>query len=198
MLNILVRENDSYFCKGIMDALSELFVTEYKQAVLYSFDFCRENVENADVILLDMSPGEIYLCAPKFLSRTKGIIVGIVAAEMARKPGLPACFADMVFVSRGVSVVMLKQVVLQAWRAKSDPFMTASCTHCRHKMPTELQIRVMTGILSGKSLTEVAREMNMKKKTAFAHKYHLMSKYNLHSVCELMHFMRRLQSVPDE
>lgn len=189
MISVLIKERDQFFLKGLMDMLSDLFQKELKQSVHFAFEFSHENIASADVIIINLSPGEIFLCSPMLLSRTKGIIIGVLDVNDERKSKLPSCLDDILLMTRKLPVADVKKSIYTNWRMRMNISHKASCLDCRHRIPTQQQYRVMAGISEGKSMDELACELNMNVKTLFAHKYLLMGKFHLQTSSELQRFI---------
>ncbi|HGN9285865.1 TPA: helix-turn-helix transcriptional regulator, partial [Klebsiella quasipneumoniae] len=61
--------------------------------------------------------------------------------------------------------------------------------------PTKLspqQIRIMICLYEGMSVTQIADELMISEKTVYAHKYMVMSKFNLRNDYELMLLLNKL------
>ncbi|MCA4033888.1 helix-turn-helix transcriptional regulator [Klebsiella quasipneumoniae] len=193
MVNIVIKESDTLFQCGLTFFFSDFF-SQHNTTVDFNFNFTSESVQLADVIALALCPGECFICCPELQKRKKGIVIGFVDDDM-RASALPSCFQDIIFISRRHSVRQLRRAVHTAWHRLQQTNYRQSPASCFDCQPTKLspqQIRIMICLYEGMSVTQIADELMISEKTVYAHKYMVMSKFNLRNDYELMLLLNKL------
>ncbi|RJL04703.1 LuxR C-terminal-related transcriptional regulator [Enterobacter chuandaensis] len=194
MLNILIKETDSFFRDGLQRFLGEFFFHNFRHQLHFEVELTPENVSAADIIFLSLCQGETLTCYPELQARKKGIVIGLVDDEQ-RFSAFPSCFQDMIFISRRASLDRISEALFIAWYRTQLPgyrWKNKSCYECQHKILSPQQIRVMVNFYRGLSVGQIANKLNTSDKTIFTHKYLLMQKFDLRSDFELMALIHRM------
>lgn len=195
MLKILIHEADVMFRRGMKYFLSDFFCKRFNRQVEFIADYTPENIADADVIILSLCNGERYTCFPELRARRKGIIIGLVDENDLRERS-PSCFADIVYIIRRAPLSEITHKLTVAWQAwlVSECFPRyKSCLGCKHIRLSLHQREVMTGLYLGRSIQEVAIDMNVTYKTVAAHKYIVMRKLSLKNDYDLFRFLGKLR-----
>lgn len=195
MVNILIKDDDAFYRKGLMFFLTDIFHQERQRRVNFMTELTAENVMKSDIVIFSFCKGESGTCFPELHSRKQGIVIGLVDKLPETDSLLPSCYQDVFFVSRQSSLDMLENKIIHAWRRykKSPiPVLASNCYNCQHKILSPQQMRIMANIYKGKSVADIASELMISDKTVFSHKYLTMQKFNLHSDYELLVFLNRL------
>lgn len=194
MLNILIKETDSFFRDGLQRFLGEFFLHNFRHQLHFEVELTPENVSAADIIFLSLCQGETLTCYPELQARKKGIVIGLVDDEQ-RFSAFPSCFQDMIFISRRASLDRISEALFIAWYRTQLPdyrWKNKSCYECQHKILSPQQVRVMVNFYRGLSVGQIANKLNTSDKTIFTHKYLLMQKFDLRSDYELMALIHRM------
>lgn len=194
MLNILIKETDSFFRDGLKRFLGEFFFHNFRHQLHFEVELTPENVSVSDIIFLSLCQGETLTCYPELQARKKGIVIGLVDDEQ-RFSAFPSCFQDMIFISRRASLDRIGEALFIAWYRTQLPgyrWKNKSCYECQHKILSPQQIRVMVNFYRGLSVGQIANKLNTSDKTIFTHKYLLMQKFDLRSDFELMALIHRM------
>lgn len=195
MLKILINESDSLFLSGMTYFLSNFFRKKFGLESEFITDYTADNIAIADVIILSLCPGERYTCFPELRMRRKGIIIGLVD-KIDNSTSSPYCFADIVYIMRRASINEVTRKITIAWQkwSMSDFFSQyKSCFGCNHLTFTHQQEEVMAEFYQGRSIHQVAKNMNINYKTVTAHKYMVMHKFSLKSDYDLLRFLGMLR-----
>lgn len=194
MLNILIKESDLLFQYGLRVFLADLFQRGFREEVQFSSHFTHDGVSVADIVVLSLCVGEVFTCIPELQSRKKGIVIGLVDHE-PRVAMPPSCFDDIILISRRASVSKIREIIYFAWY-KTQLFgyrwHKNACPVCHHRKISPQQIRIMVSFYKGRSVMEIANELNISDKTVFTHKYMLMKKFDLRTDYELIVLLNRL------
>ncbi|MGX5026163.1 LuxR C-terminal-related transcriptional regulator [Enterobacter asburiae] len=194
MLNIVIKETDSFFRDGLQRFLGAFFFHNFRHHLHFEGELTPENVSAADIIFLSLCQGETLTCYPELQARKKGIAIGLVDDEQ-RFSAFPSCFQDMIFISRRASLDRISEALFIAWYRTQLPgyrWKNKSCYECQHKILSPQQIRVMVNFYRGLSVGQIANKLNTSDKTIFTHKYLLMQKFDLRSDFELMALIHRM------
>lgn len=191
MLNILIKDSDMIFRRGMMYFLKEFYLMRFRCDVEFMTDYTPENIATADVIILSMCNGERYTCIPELRDRRKGIIIGLVD-ENDNGQKSPSCFGDIVYITRRESLEVLTQKIYIAWFkwVISNVFpQPPSCPDCNHRTLSLQQRDTMALFYEGLSIAQIATIKNMSYKTVATHKYLAMRKFNLDRDYDLLRFL---------
>lgn len=77
MVNIVIKEPDTLFQRGLTFLFSDFF-SQHNTKVDFNFNFTSESVKVADVIVLALCPGECFICCPELQERKKGIVMALL------------------------------------------------------------------------------------------------------------------------
>jgi len=194
MVKVLIKESDLMFRQGIEYYLSDFFWRKFRRDVEFITEYTAENIADADVIVLSMCNGERYTCFPELRARRKGIIIGLVDERDYRRS--PLCFEDIVYITRRESLEAITHQLSMAWHKwlVSDVFPPyLSCQGCKHYTLSLQQREILEKIYKGRSLHQIARNMNIAYKTVAAHKYMVMRKFSLKGDNDLLRFTGMLR-----
>lgn len=196
MINILLKDHDSFYVNGMTHFLNGLFLREMFTKVTFTTDFSLSGISQADLIVMSLCRGESLTCIPELLSRKRGLLIGVVDDNAnGNGSNLPNCLADIIFIQRNENLKRIRQKILSRIEQNTLPNWKSrlqGCSGCLHQNMSPQQLRIMTRIYQGKSVEVIAREMNVTDKTVFSHKYKMMSKFNLCSDYELLNFLKKL------
>ncbi|ENE1421910.1 response regulator transcription factor [Salmonella enterica] len=195
MINILINEPDTFYREGLVHILRELFLSEYGEEIAILSEFSPACIWKADVIILSLCQGEAYTCKQEFKFRNRGVVIGLTNSCARQTQILPSCYRDMVHISRRSARECLYDTVVQTWNERRHyphypPDYT--CYKCKQRSLSEREYFIAEELLAGKTVTGIARDLNISEKAVYAHKYALMRKYNLSGTWELFIFLSHL------
>lgn len=196
MINLLIKDSDSLYRQGMEKFLTDLFFEEFCLQAIISSDFNRTNVSQADVIVMELCKGESFMCFPELQTRGRSLIIGVINHDFVKVAPLAGCISDITFVKRSASLESIRRNIIRYWERKDQPnALTHSnnCYICRHKRLSYQQVRIMSGIYSGKTYREISEDLNINQKVVYSHKYVVMNKFNLRSDYELLIFLNKLK-----
>jgi len=194
MLNILIKEPDSFFKNGLQYFLVDFFLHNFRHHIHFDTELTYDSVSAADIIILALCPGETLTCVPELKARKKGIVIGLVDDER-RFSAFTSCFQDIIFISRRAPLGQVSEMLFIAWYRTQLPgyrWQHNGCFECRHKILSPQQIRVTVNFYRGFSVGQIADVLRTSDKTIFTHKYLLMQKFDLRSDYELMALIHRM------
>ncbi|EGS2006658.1 response regulator transcription factor [Enterobacter cloacae] len=194
MLNILIKEPDSFLKNGLQYFLVDFFLHNFRYQVNFGVEFTFDSVNSADIVILSLCPGEALTCIPELKARKKGILIGMVDDER-RFTEFSSCFQDMIFISRRAPLDRVSERLFLAWYRTQLPdyrWKHKDCFHCPHKILSTQQIRLSVNLYKGLSIAQIANRLRTSNKTIFTHKYLLMQKFDLRNDFELMALIHRM------
>lgn len=195
MLKVLIQESDVMFRSGMKYFLSDLFYQRFNLQVGFMIDYTSENIYEADVIVISMCQGESYTCFPELRARRKGIIIGVLDGNDFHEHS-PSCFSDIIYITRCEPLIRITHKITLSWLKwlVSESFPEyKSCHGCNHINLSLSQREIMVRLYMGRSVQQVATEMNVTYKTIAAHKYFVMRKFNLKNDYQLFRFLGMLR-----
>lgn len=191
MINVLIKDDNAFFQWALQRLVSELFAREYKKRVKLTLDLNPTTVSQSDMIIVGLRQGEHFTCHPDLRARTKGVIIGLMDKNPVNDVRLPACIADMVYIERRAPIEVIGESIMTAWLRHREAY-SSNCYSCRHRALSPQQVRIMAGFYGGKTVSQIANELNVSDKTIFSHKYQVMTKFNVSTDYELMRLLERL------
>lgn len=194
MITVLIKDADEFYQRGLQYFLTDFFNDEFAQQLLFYSDFTVENVSLADITIIAMRHGEYFTCIPELQGRKKGIVIGVVDDLRCMRIA-SACLQDVIFITRDAPINEIRKVLSSAWKKTLEPDYPEyrnSCFNCQHKTLSLQQTRIMGGLYKGKTVLQIATELNISDKTVFTHKYMMMNKFNLRTDFELFAFLTSL------
>lgn len=194
MLNILIKEPDSFFNNGLQYFLVDFFLHNFRHHIHFDTELTYDSVSTADITILALCPGETLTCIPELKARKKGILIGLVDDER-RFSASSTCFEDMIFISRRAPLDQVSEMLFIAWYRTQLPgyrWQHKGCFECQHKILSPQQISVTVNFYKGLSVGQIADVLGTSDKTVFTHKYLLMQKFDLRSDYELMALIHRM------
>ena len=197
MLNIAIDDKDSLYRNGMEIFLEELFLEEQKESVQFD-SLTKVNAIQADVIVKSFVAGAEYICQPILKFRSKpGLIIGVYDGNKSPyHEGLPLCIKNIVFVSRSEPLRTARKQVIEAWKdniENPEALPCKKCLKCKYRTLTPQQMMIAKYLLWGNDIIDIAELLAINVKTVSAHKRLMMSKFNLSSDCELLHFLHNLK-----
>lgn len=198
MVTILLKDSDQFYLQGIAHLLVGILTQKYQTTFRFLDGFTPENLSQADITVMALTNGESHLCIPELRERTKGMIIGVQDKPPHRQRVLPVCFADFMFIDRHIGIAELHKMLAQRlekffiYAAPAAPAAPRSCYGCMHQRLSPQQNLIMASMFYGKSVAQIADELNVSDKTIFTHKYLVMRKFNLENDYELQRFMQVL------
>jgi len=191
MINVLIKDDNAFYDWSIHCFLADIFAKEYQKSVTLTRDFTHLAVRQSDMIIMGMCQGEYLTCHPQLHSRTKGVIIGLIDKTPVNVAPSPECITDMVYIERRAPLDVIHDIIINVWKGHEES-RCSNCYACRHRALSPQQTRIMAGFYCGKSVPQIAHELNLSEKTIFSHKYHMMAKFNLTTDYELMRLLERL------
>lgn len=196
-MNISIRCPDNMYKFGLTALLREIFPLEMAQQTLSIQNFHPKNRATDDVMILMLSPGEHYLCHSEFLTRSPGLIVGLIdRGHIPARGEVPSCLSHIIFMPHDTSVSQMGAVIKHHWSLVKNADITnkrRSCLGCPHKTFTAQQHQLIRLLLSGLTSKQIGLHMHICQKTVLAHRRALMNKFRLRSDCELLQFLTAAQ-----
>lgn len=195
-VNIIIKENEKFFVAGMKTVLISLFNEEFNKEVCFSDAFTEENVKRADVVVIELSAGENATCIPEFFHRGPGIIIGVLNHYPDYALPLPSCFADMILIERRTSLSRVRNQIRQEWQKKylMERELNHNCGSCRRKTLSLKQFSIISAICQGQSIQQIANILGVSVKAVRMHKYTVMRKFGLKTECELLAFIRKMNT----
>lgn len=195
MTTILIKDSYALYRDGMQKFLSDLFLNNYCENVNFLFEFNIENIQKADIIMMEYCKGEALICTPELMSRKRSVIIGITNENYHAKSIFPNCISDIVFIERGGDLAEISQQIIMQWESfkmgrRIDCY--RSCSTCQRVKISKKQLAVMSNIHHGHSIKEIASLYDLSYKTIFSNKYNVMKKFMLQSDYELLVFLNRL------
>lgn len=201
MIKIIVdNNNDAFYGLGIQTLMSNLFREVFNKGVILTSDINKNDISQADVIIMGLSPGENFVCHPVLYARKRNsLIVGIFdSAQSSHVDALPLCFENIIFIHRTEPIARVVKKILKGWDQlcnKTHSTTPWSCHDCEHKTLSPQQIKVATHYYNGASAEQIAHILNISPKTVFTHKRMIMGKFNVHSDYELFSLLNVMKSL---
>ncbi|MFK3661106.1 helix-turn-helix transcriptional regulator [Scandinavium sp. NPDC088450] len=196
MVNIIIKDEDEIFRLGMEELIREFFATENIQVVNFIYELTEETVAAADIIVVSLCLGEADLCLPELKARGTNVVIGIVDEYPLRKGVVSSCTRTLTFIERNERLNAVREKIAFSWqqfRPVVENKIESNCYTCRHKQLSLRQGQIMALYYQGRTVNQIASELNISDKTFFSHKYLVMNKYNLHSEQELLIFLHRLK-----
>ncbi|MFP2238169.1 helix-turn-helix transcriptional regulator [Pseudescherichia vulneris] len=205
MLQIVIDDKNTLYRKGMEILLEQIFLREEGELVEF-LPLTEDHVATADVIVKNVEPGESYICNPVLRDRKAvSLLIGIY--EGAGNPyfgELPLCVNNMVFINRAESLSKTRALIVRGWENSAlcaSKNIIRNCQRCLHRTLSPQQVKVAAHFYFGHNPEETALDLQLNVKTVCAHKRMIMTKFNLYSDCELLHFLNGLkkqQLMPNE
>ncbi|MCS3601735.1 DNA-binding CsgD family transcriptional regulator [Buttiauxella sp. BIGb0471] len=197
MLNIAIDDKDALYRNGMQMFLEEVFLEEQNEPVHFNY-LTKKNAIQADVIVKSFVAGAEYICQPMLKYRSKpGLIIGIYSGDKSPyHDGLPLCIKNIVFINRSEPLSTAREQVVQAWKdniENPEVLPCKKCLKCKYRSLTPQQMMIAKYLLQGNDIIDIAELLEINVKTVSAHKRLMMSKFNLSSDCELLHFLSNLK-----
>jgi len=189
MIKILIRDKNRFFQQGMECLLRDFSRSRLHQDVCFEYKFTLDTITEANIIVMDLHPGESYLCYSDLCRYRKGILLAVQERKMQSIDLLPHCFRNTTFIVRNMPVNTIRQDIIRTWENhQPDPII--KCLTCTNKCLSKQQLLLMRLMLHGQNEKEIADRLSINVKVVFSHKYQIMDKFSLKTNQELNAFIR--------
>jgi len=197
MLHIIIDDKDTLYRKGMELLLEQIFRCELGELVEF-LPLVETHVAVADVIVKNFEPGESYIFNPILRDRKPvSLLIGIYEGDTHPHIGeLPLCVNNIVFINRAESLGKTRALIVRGWdnrTLKAYRNNRQNCQGCLHRTLSPQQVKVAAHFYRGYNPEQIASNLQLNVKTVSAHKHMIMTKFNLYSDCELLHFLNGLK-----
>lgn len=192
MINVMIKDDNIYYRTGLEATIKEVFWSHFCKDVLFHYDFTRENIQQADVIIMHICNGDVFTCVPELKASMKAVIIGISDHFRLGGEELPGCFKNMFFLQRSSPLKKVRETLVQAWTEHCRfPMLSVrkNCLVCNHRKLSPTQAFIVAKLFQGNSITQIASSLNVSDKTIYSHKHALMQKFSLRNDYELCTFL---------
>lgn len=195
MVNILFSTNNLFYQIGIVPIIKSVLPVISSDEVSISSVVNEDNVANADIIIIDLKPGELYMCHPEIRTMKQScLLIGITDKKTSCNAlTLPSCISDIFLIDRSLSIEETTELLRGYFIEKQDinykHLKKIRCFNCKRRGFSRIQIEIIKGIKNGLSVKQLSNELNMSEQNIYAHKYQLMSKFQLSNTVELVSFL---------
>ncbi|MEW5558775.1 LuxR C-terminal-related transcriptional regulator [Enterobacter asburiae] len=189
MIKILIRDRNRYFQQGMENILEDFGLNRLHKKICFEYLLSRNTISEANIIVMDLQPGEGYLCHFDLCRYRKGIFLGIQEREMPSIHRLPNCFRNASIITRNTPMQSVRQEIVHAWETY-QPDLSVKCSACTCKFLSKQQLSLMRLMLDGKNEKEIADRLNITVATIFSYKYQIMKNFSLKNNQELNAFIR--------
>ncbi|MCS2153359.1 LuxR C-terminal-related transcriptional regulator [Scandinavium goeteborgense] len=198
MLQIVIDDKNTLYRKGLEILLALIFPGKEGASVDF-LSLTEAHVAIADIIVKNFEPGESYICNPILRDRKPAsLLVGIYEGETNPHIGeLPLCVNNIVFINRSESLIKTRAAIVRGWESSTlagYKNIRRNCQGCLHRTLSPQQVKVAAHIYRGYNPEKIASDLQLNVKTVCAHKRMIMTKFNLYSDCELLHFLNGLKN----
>jgi len=198
MLQIVMSDKNTTYQKGMEILLENIFLHEEGKLVEF-LTLTEANVAIADIIVKYFEPGESYLCNPILRNRkATSLLIGIYQGTNKPHIGeMPLCVNNMVFINRTESLSKTRVLIVRGWENSTKTAyknIRRNCQSCLHRTLSPQQVKVAAHFYRGFNTEKIASDLQLNVKTVCAHKRMIMTKFNLYSDCELLHFLNGLKN----
>lgn len=188
MITVLTIESNVYFnlaFKYIARSSFGCAVNMVQTSVL-----TEENISQADVVILPMAQGEMFICHKILVHRKPNILIICMYKEpvAVSRSKMARCLKEAIFIQRSDTVDRIREQLQHAWCRQRGACM--SCNGCRIQTLTDIQQQVVGSFIRGESTDRIANRFNITGKTVSTHKYKVMEKFGLRNQVELFHLLR--------
>lgn len=191
MVNVLISDSNTFYQYGMGQYISHIFQDELGLKVNICNNFNCESVSLANIIVIGLCKGEVYTCIPEFRHCRKSLIVGVIDDNLTPHYELPNCIESMVFIERKSSLDYIRSKIINLGHHQSFHAFDI-CINCRRKTLSLQQGRLMACMFLNKSISEIAKTLNVTDKTVYTHKYQIMQKFNLKTNLELITLLQKV------
>jgi len=197
MLQIVIEDKNALFRAGMEILLEQIFWHEEGKLIEF-LTLTEANVAVADVIVKNFEPGESYICNPLLRDRkATNLLIGIYEGVSNPHVGeMPLCVDRIVFINRAESLSKTRALIVRGWENSiliSYKNIRRNCQRCMHQTLSPQQVKVAAHFYRGNNPEQIASNLQLNVKTVCAHKRLIMTKFNLYSDCELLHFLNGLK-----
>lgn len=197
MISVLIKEDDVFYRQCLEAYVQDVIRTSLQERVRFTYSLTTRSVARADLIVVSAGPGEMYACLRALKEGKAGRVIGLFHKKAhAARSLLTQCARDIRLISRQAPLADFRELILQTLLSTPAPKDDA-CGHCPalcREVLSEQQARIMTGLFNGRSVRELAGDMNICISTVYAHKYVLMNKFHLRSSHDLVRFWTAMTS----
>lgn len=197
MLQIVIGDKNTLYQKGMENFLEQIFLHE-EGRLIELLTLTEAHVAIADIIVKYFEPGESYICNPILRERKPdSLLLGIYEGNTNPHIGeLPLCVNNIVFINRAESLIKTRAAIVRGWGDSTlagCKNIRRNCQYCLHRTLSPQQVKVAAHFYRGYNTEKIASDLQLNVKTVYAHKRMIMTKFNLYSDCELLHFLNGLK-----
>lgn len=193
---IICTDENYYFRFGISEIIKEAMLSCTSVQFLTGVD--RENLQKADLIVVNVSQWRLLMCQPAYRYRKPEsiLLVFVDSVEDIKSESLPVCYQALTVIARFETVRQAREKITHAWLKAQDAanraYMPTDCMQCSYARISLVQLQVLSFLRKGKSVRQIAHNMGLSVKTIYAHKYNVMRKFDLKGERELHSFLNDL------
>ncbi|MDF7657750.1 helix-turn-helix transcriptional regulator [Erwiniaceae bacterium L1_54_6] len=193
-MNILIITQNTYLEIALKEILDRTLICDYQ--LTFRTKSSIQDISDADIIIMTIRPGEIYLCNPTFRYRKKEshiIFISIGRVQPVERE-LPFCYRNATYLNSEMSVPDIFLSFGEACKKNemaccASPVNT-SCVNCPCLYLTPAQLKVTYGFMGGLSLQEIARALSLSLKTVHTQKKRIMNPLGIRSDQDLFHLLK--------
>ena len=194
---IIIDDDNVLFEHGLKHFLRDLFPCKNGKGFAISHELTKDNVAQADIVILKLKCGEAYLCHDALYERNdRCLVIGLFEdATPSMRSELPECLKGAVFVNRNIALTELEKNILEYNDIFKKKYHDGiNCKNCSAKTLKGSQLEVARRIFNKESIADIASAMGLNDKTIYAHKLNLMATFGLRNTCELRIFLEHYHS----
>lgn len=193
MLKIVIDDIDAIFCSGMEAYLRDYF--SYQQGMPVEFNrLSIESISEADIIIKGFEAGQTSFCPPLLKHRKKGSLFFGVYGDFHRPQhsNLPLCIKDIVYINRRDPVDKIRDIIAKRYHSAKEEFSLRHCGNCKCVTLTRKQAAIISMLVIGASIDNIALALDVSEKTVYAHKANLMKRLGIRSTCQLLRLINTL------
>lgn len=199
MCNILINTNNNMLLHGLTLLFKQVFNSFVKENEINIHEFTQDAISDADIVVMPFIAGESTICH-QFLQARKANSLMIVFYD-GENPHinneLPLCFNNTVFIKRVETIHNIVKLIRQGWEYRDNNIIEPykrDCFSCKHRTLSEQQIKLVDSFYLGENTSDIAKKLNVKTKTVYAHKRIIMKKYNVSNDFELISLLHHIKN----
>lgn len=187
MMKVVIKDKNYFFVKGIELIINKTFPDRNVEC---HYHLNSRNVEGADLIILNVPAGVLYLSVPALQYRKEGCILIVITKEslFVNTRAFASCFQDAHFINKAAKisavVALLKDAFNRPLVKKQE-----NCMILHRRFITPLQHSIAKLTFSGLTIKEISKINGMKIRTVDYNKMRIKKNFNLKSNQELFEFL---------
>ena len=199
-INIAINTKNTFLRESLVSMVNELIRSNANLDV--NFSYKHNDFLDKDIIIVEVLPGEIYLCNTSIKNRKKNSSVIILHSydKLPEKELIVNCLKGVIFVSiKSVNIDKMFEIIAHELRKSENRPLAQTldsaltCTNCPHKMLSRSQVAVATGIIHGFDISKISALNKVSIKTTTWHKSKIMEKFSLNNNYDFFQFMNLLK-----